>query len=138
MLCIPLVYIFIYIFIYIYIYLFIWCRGHPGYKDPSRRRGCSAAMKRACLSAAYACVVDHYRIPTSYSSTICRSPLSSAARRWGCMAIASSARPTMLCIPLVVSMVKHRPDQTNRPRMRSIKKCRYRKRTRSKAFPSTL
>ena len=33
---------------------------------------CTAAMKRAWLklSAACACVVDHYRIPTSYSSTI--------------------------------------------------------------------
>ena len=40
-----------------------------------------AAMKRAWLSAAYPCVVDHYWIPTSYSSTICRRPLSSAARR---------------------------------------------------------
>ena len=57
-----LFYIFIYIFIYLFIYLYIWCRGHPGYQDPSRRRGCSAAMKRAWLSAAYACVVDHYRI----------------------------------------------------------------------------
>ena len=36
-----------YIFICIYnIYIYIWCRGHPGYQDPSRRRGCSAAMKR--------------------------------------------------------------------------------------------
>ena len=58
----------------------IWLPGYPREKVC----GCSAAMKRVWLSAA---------------CTIYRSPLSSAAC---CTAIASSARPTMLCILLVL------------------------------------
>ena len=54
-----------------------WASWIPGY--PSRRRGSSAAMKRVWLSAA--CCWRCRPLPTSYSSTICRSPLSSAARR---------------------------------------------------------
>ena len=72
-------------FLYIYLFIYIYY-GVAGILDrPGRilREGVAAllhAMKRAWLSAA-ADVVDHYRISTSYSSTICRSPLSSAARR---------------------------------------------------------
>ena len=56
-----------FLYIYIFIYLFIWCRGHPGYQDPSRRRGCSASAACNAEGVAQCCMCMRCRpLPDTY------------------------------------------------------------------------
>ena len=50
-------FLFMYLFIYLFIYLYIWCRGHPGYQDPSRRHGCSSACNEEGVAQCCMCML---------------------------------------------------------------------------------